>query len=567
MLEIVIHQPGSADGVAKLENGAYLIGSGPECHIRINRPEVSSRHAQMIVHDNRMTVMDLGSRNGTFSGEGVSFYPNEPYDVPVGTVIRVGRAELLVRTAADRKPAPPSAGREAAAEAKLSLPGEGEKEPIPLLKVTGVPERYRAAIREIKRQAHRELLTRLNLKKLAVSGVSQEELTRQAGAMIREILSQLTVPLPPELPLAVLEKELIQEAIGLGPLEYLLERDDITEIMVNGPDQVYVERGGVLYRTDTAFVDNNQVLAAIERIVSPLGRRIDESSPMVDARLPDGSRVNAIIPPLSLTGPTVTIRKFSKKPFTAVDLIRFGSVSPDIIRFLAVCVAVRKNILISGGTGSGKTTLLNVLSSFLPNRERIVTIEDAAELQLHQEHLVRLESRPPNVEGKGAVTIRDLVRNALRMRPDRIVVGECRGGEALDMLQAMNTGHDGSLTTIHANSPRDALSRLETLVLMAGFDLPLRAIREQIASAIHIVVQISRERDGSRKIVNVSEITKMEGDVITMQDLFVFRQTGYDAENRMVGVFEPTGGVPTFLEEISRAKLDLDIRMFNRKER
>lgn len=567
MLEIVIHQPGSADGVAKLENGAYLIGSGPECHIRINRPEVSSRHAQMIVHDNRMTVMDLGSRNGTFSGEGVSFYPNEPYDVPVGTVIRVGRAELLVRTAADRKPAPPSAGREAAAEAKLSLPGEGEKEPIPLLKVTGVPERYRAAIREIKRQAHRELLTRLNLKKLAVSGVSQEELTRQAGAMIREILSQLTVPLPPELPLAVLEKELIQEAIGLGPLEYLLERDDITEIMVNGPDQVYVERGGVLYRTDTAFADNNQVLAAIERIVSPLGRRIDESSPMVDARLPDGSRVNAIIPPLSLTGPTVTIRKFSKKPFTAADLIRFGSVSPDIIRFLAVCVAMRKNILISGGTGSGKTTLLNVLSSFLPNRERIVTIEDAAELQLHQEHLVRLESRPPNVEGKGAVTIRDLVRNALRMRPDRIVVGECRGGEALDMLQAMNTGHDGSLTTIHANSPRDALSRLETLVLMAGFDLPLRAIREQIASAIHIVVQISRERDGSRKIVNVSEITKMEGDVITMQDLFVFRQTGYDAENRMVGVFEPTGGVPTFLEEISRAKLDLDIRMFNRKER
>lgn len=567
MLEIVIHQPGSADGVAKLENGAYLIGSGPECHIRINRPEVSSRHAQMIVHDNRMTVMDLGSRNGTFSGEGVSFYPNEPYDVPVGTVIRVGRAELLVRAVAERKPAPPSAGREAAAEAKLSLPGEGEKEPIPLLKVTGVPERYRAAIREIKRQAHRELLTRLNLKKLAVSGVSQEELTRQAGAMIREILSQLTVPLPPELPLAVLEKELIQEAIGLGPLEYLLERDDITEIMVNGPDQVYVERGGVLYRTDTAFADNNQVLAAIERIVSPLGRRIDESSPMVDARLPDGSRVNAIIPPLSLTGPTVTIRKFSKKPFTADDLIRFGSVSPDIIRFLAVCVAVRKNILISGGTGSGKTTLLNVLSSFLPNRERIVTIEDAAELQLHQEHLVRLESRPPNVEGKGAVTIRDLVRNALRMRPDRIVVGECRGGEALDMLQAMNTGHDGSLTTIHANSPRDALSRLETLVLMAGFDLPLRAIREQIASAIHIVVQISRERDGSRKIVNVSEITKMEGDVITMQDLFVFRQTGYDAENRMVGVFEPTGGVPTFLEEISRAKLDLDIRMFNRKER
>ena len=383
--------------------------------------------------------------------------------------------------------------------------------------------------------------------------------------MVREILSQLTVTLPPELPLSVLERELIQEAVGLGPLEYLIERDDITEIMVNGPDQVFAEKEGVLYRTDTAFADNNQVLSAIERIVAPLGRRIDESSPMVDARLPDGSRVNAIIPPLSLVGPTITIRKFSRKPFEAADLIRFGSVSADIMQFLAVCVAVRKNILISGGTGSGKTTLLNVLSSFLPNRERIVTIEDAAELQLHQEHLVRLESRPPNIEGKGAVTIRDLVRNSLRMRPDRIVVGECRGGEALDMLQAMNTGHDGSLTTIHANSPRDALSRLETLVLMAGFDLPLRAIREQVASAIHIVVQITRERDGSRKIVNVSEITKMEGDVITMQDLFVFRQTGWDGENRITGVFEPTGSVPTFMEEIERAKLDLDIRMFSRK--
>ena len=566
MLEIVIHQPGGTDGVAKLESGAYLVGSGSECHIRIARPEVSSRHAQFIVHDNRLTVMDLGSRNGTFSGEGVSFYPNDPYDVPAGSVIRVGRAEILVRIAAAEPKREPATGasRSPVAAGGPSLPAQ-EKEPIPVLEISGVPERYRAAVREIKRQAHRELLARLNLKKLAVSGVSQEELARQAGAMIREILSQLTVPLPPELPMAVLEKELIQEAIGLGPLEYLLERDDITEIMVNGPDQVYVERGGVLYRTDTSFADNNQVLSAIERIVSPLGRRIDESSPMVDARLPDGSRVNAIIPPLALSGPTVTIRKFSKKPFTASDLIRFGSVSADIVRFLAVCVAVRKNILISGGTGSGKTTLLNVLSSFLPNRERIVTIEDAAELQLHQEHLVRLEARPPNVEGRGAVTIRDLVRNALRMRPDRIVVGECRGGEALDMLQAMNTGHDGSLTTIHANSPRDALSRLETLVLMAGFDLPLRAIREQIASAIHIVVQISRERDGSRKIVNVSEITKMEGDVITMQDLFAFRQTGYDAENRITGVFEPTGGVPTFLEEITRAKLDLDIGMFSRK--
>ena len=296
--------------------------------------------------------MDLGSRNGTFSGEGVSFYPNEPYDVPAGSVIRVGRAEILVRiAAAEPKREPATGASRSPVAAGGSLPAQ-EKEPIPVLEISGVPERYRAAVREIKRQAHRELLARLNLKKLAVSGVSQEELARQAGAMIREILSQLTVPLPPELPMAVLEKELIQEAIGLGPLEYLLERDDITEIMVNGPDQVYVERGGVLYRTDTSFADNNQVLSAIERIVSPLGRRIDESSPMVDARLPDGSRVNAIIPPLSLVGPTITIRKFSKNPLQIDDLVRFGSISYEMADFLNICVKLRKNIIISGGTGS-----------------------------------------------------------------------------------------------------------------------------------------------------------------------------------------------------------------------
>ncbi len=562
MFEIVIHQPGAPDARAELANGAYLIGSGRDCHIRLDRPEISSRHAQLVIHDNRLTVMDLGSRNGTATGDGTPLYPHEPNDLKPGTVLRIGKAELLIRPVPGRTNAravPPASAGEQLQSAELPVPG---REKIPVMTVSGVPARLRPVVQEIKKHAHRELLTRLNLKKLAVSGISSEELAARAREMVREILSQLTIQLPPELPLGVLEKELIQEAIGLGPLEYLIERDDITEIMVNGPDQVYVEKNGVLYRTDTAFADSSQVLAAIERIVSPLGRRIDESSPMVDARLPDGSRVNAIIPPLSLVGPTVTIRKFSRRPFEAADLVRFGSLSPAIVKFLAVCVAVRKNILISGGTGSGKTTLLNVLSSFLPNRERIVTIEDAAELQLRQEHIVRLESRPPNLEGRGAVTIRDLVRNALRMRPDRIVVGECRGGEALDMLQAMNTGHDGSLTTIHANSPRDALSRLETLVLMAGFDLPLRAIREQVASAIHIVVQISRERDGSRKVVNVSEITKMEGDVITMQDLFVFRQTGWDAENRIQGVFEPTGGIPTFMDEIERAKLDLDVSIF-----
>ncbi|MDD3885919.1 MAG: ATPase, T2SS/T4P/T4SS family [Victivallaceae bacterium] len=580
MLELVIHLPDSPDRAAKLSPGAYLVGSGPECHIRLQRPEISARHAQIIVRENGITVMDFGSRNGTFTEDGTSLFANEPYDMPCDTKIRLGKAELRFRRISAKRAentpaappppaAPPAKPIESTAPTQPAAPAAkiSGKENIPLLRVSGVPTELRQVAQEIKKRAHRELLVRLNLKKMALAGASADELAAKARETIREILSQITIELPRGLELSVIERELVQEAIGLGPLEYLIERDDITEIMVNGPDQVFVEKNGELYRTDTAFADNNQVLAAIERIVSPLGRRIDESSPMVDARLPDGSRVNAIIPPLSLGGPSITIRKFSRKPFEAADLVRFGSISPDIMKFLAVCVQVRKNILISGGTGSGKTTLLNVLSSFLPNRERIVTIEDAAELQLHQEHLVRLEARPPNIEGKGAVTIRDLVRNSLRMRPDRIVVGECRGGEALDMLQAMNTGHDGSLTTIHANSARDALARLETLVLMAGFDLPLRAIREQVASAINIVAQISRERDGSRKIVSVSEITKMEGDIITMQDLFVFKQTGWDEHDRIVGEFVPTGSVPSFMDEIRRAKIDLDIGLFdpNRK--
>ena len=555
MIDIIVRLPGSPEAGAALSNGSYLIGAGKECHIRLPRPDISGRHAQLIVNDRSVTVMDMGSSNGTTLGDGTPLYPNQPYHLEGKTnVLRLGRSvELVINV------------REEARKAAVNDDFSVDKGEIPLLELSGIPIRFRPIVQEIKKQAHKELLRRLNLKKMAVSGVSDEELRTQAVTMVKEILGQLTVKLPPELSIEIIEKELVSEAIGLGPLEVMTARDDISEIMVNGPNQIFVEKKGVLYKTDTSFADDNQVLAAIERIVAPLGRRIDESSPMVDARLPDGSRVNAIIPPLSLVGPSITIRKFSKTPLKAGDLVRFGSISPDMVRFLAVCVAVRKNIIISGGTGSGKTTLLNVLSSFLPNRERIVTIEDAAELQLRQEHLVRLESRPPNIEGKGAITIRDLVRNSLRMRPDRIVVGECRGGEALDMLQAMNTGHDGSLTTIHANTPRDALARLETLVLMAGFDLPLRAIREQIASAIHIVVQITRERDGSRKVVNISEITKMEGDIITMQDIFTFRQTGWNAENKIEGVFEPTGSIPTFMEEIERAKLDLDVSMFSKK--
>lgn len=349
---------------------------------------------------------------------------------------------------------------------------------------------------------------------------------------------------------AKLIKEIYNNVIGLGPLEPLLEDPEISEIMVNGPHSVYVERNGKLELSGTTFADNTHVMNVLNRIVSSIGRRIDEASPMVDARLKDGSRVNAIIPPLALNGPTITIRKFSKKPFTASDLIRFGSVSAKMMSFLEACVKGKMNIIVSGGTGSGKTTLLNVLSGFIPDNERIVTIEDAAELQLHQNHVITLESRPANLENAGQVTIRDLVRNALRMRPDRIIVGEVRSGETLDMLQAMNTGHDGSLTTAHANSPRDLMSRLETMVLMSGMEFPVKAIREQISSALNIIVQQSRMKDGSRKIVNITEVVGMEGDTITLQDLFVYRTDGMDPSGKLRGSFVPTGIRPTFADKI-----------------
>jgi pilus assembly protein CpaF len=351
------------------------------------------------------------------------------------------------------------------------------------------------------------------------------------------------------------------EILGYGPIEPLLKDDSVSEIMVNGPRQVYVERGGKLVLSDVNFQDDDHVMRVIDRIVSPLGRRIDESSPMVDARLPDGSRINAVIPPISLVGPTLTIRKFAKDPLTSEDLIRFGTVSREMVTFLKACVEARLNIVVSGGTGSGKTTTLNVLSSFIPDDERIITIENAAELQLRQDHVVTLESRPSNIEGRGEITIRDLVVNSLRMRPDRIVVGECRSGEALDMLQAMNTGHDGSMTTAHANTPRDGLSRLETMCLMAGVDLPVRAIREQISAAVDLIIQQARLKDGTRRVVAVTEVQGMEGDVIVLQDVFVFEQTGVE-NGKIVGRMKPTGIRPKFVEKFEAANIFLPPTIF-----
>ena len=417
----------------------------------------------------------------------------------------------------------------------------------------------------IKAEIHEALAKNVNLldaSKVQGDAAKLADLRSRIAEIAQNIIMQRDSSESAE-SVAQLKEEIVNEALGLGPLEAFMHDPDVTEIMVNGPDSVYIERNGIISPTTTRFVDADSLRLVIERIITPLGRRLDESVPMVDARLPDGSRVNAIIEPLSLSGPTVTIRRFGTRRLTTDDLLAKQSANRQILDFLKACVESRLNIVISGGTGSGKTTFLNILSSYLPQRERIVTIEDAAELCLNQPHVVRLESRPPNLEGTGQITIRDLVRNALRMRPDRIVVGECRGAEALDMLQAMNTGHDGSLTTIHANSARDSLSRIETMVLMAGFDLPVRAIREQVSSAINVVIQTARLRDGSRKVVSISEIVGMEGDVVTMQEIVRFVQRGVDTDGRVRGEFEYTGVQPMALKRFEEYGVQFDARTFS----
>ncbi len=415
------------------------------------------------------------------------------------------------------------------------------------------------AFAEAKYRIHERLLKEMDLDKVQQKqGPELRKAVEEAAAMM---LTSLEMPISRS-ERQRLAREVADEILGLGPLEPLLADPTITEIMVNGPREVYVERSGLLHLTDAVFRDEAHIMRIIDRIVSPLGRRIDESSPMVDARLPDGSRVNAVIPPLAVDSPTVTIRRFSRDPLTVEKLIDFGTLTPEIATFLKACVEARINMIVAGGTGSGKTTLLNILSGFIPARERIVTIEDPCELQLRQPHVVRLETRPANIEGKGEVTQRQLVKNALRMRPDRIIVGEVRTGEAFDMLQAMNTGHDGSLTTAHANTPRDALSRIENMVLMANLDLPVRAIREQIASAVNMIVQVARLRDGSRRVTHVTEVVGMEGDMITLQDIFLFRQQGVNQQGRVIGALMPTGLRPRCIEKFEQDGIFLPPDLF-----
>ena len=432
--------------------------------------------------------------------------------------------------------------------------GAGAGAPAPRL-VTQLPARE--SFRDVKFRIQNRVIQELDPK---LDLTNQVEVRRQIEEIFSRVIDEEGLALTRAERVRMLE-QITDEIIGLGPMEPLLRDDSVSEVMVNGPRQVYIERAGKLELTNVVFQNDDHVMRIIDRIIAPIGRRVDESSPMVDARLTDGSRVNAIIPPLSLVGPVITIRKFAASPFTTDDLIRFGTSTPEMFEFLRACVEARLNIFVSGGTGSGKTTTLNVLSGFIPNDERIVTIEDAAELQLRQEHVITLESRPPNIEGKGAIPIRELVRNSLRMRPDRIVVGECRSGEALDMLQAMNTGHDGSLSTGHANTPRDMLSRLETMVLMAGIDLPVRAIREQIASAVDLIVHQSRLKDGTRKIVNITEVQGMEGDTIVMQDVFVFEQSGV-IDGKIQGKLKPTGIRPKFVEQFETMGIHLPNGIF-----
>ena len=539
-------------------NTVLLLGRHSKCDIVLPGTGISREHARLISGNGQVFIEDLNSTAGTMlNGTRI----NEMMPLTADDIVQI--AEYKITLVGQDKPEAVSVPQERpavqeASPAKHSTPSNDFKKEFANATVLYEPE-----IMALTRSIHEDILEKLNLSESALKEVKKADLRPKLESCLDLTLKERRHEIPVKIPMPLFRQALLDELLGFGPLSPLLRSPIISEIMINGPNVVFVESGGKLFDSGIRFFNEQHLLSIIQRIVEPLGRHVDDASPMVDARLPDGSRVNAIIPPLALHGAALTVRKFADKKLTTDDLINFGSMTKEMALFLEEAVRARKNILVSGGTGSGKTTLLNVLSLFIPEDERVITIEDSAELKLNHPNLVSLESRPANIEGKGKITIRDLVINTLRMRPDRIIVGECRGAEALDMLQAMNTGHDGSLTTAHANNPRDVLTRLENMVMMAGFELPSTAIREQIASALDLIVQQTRLVDGSRKIVKITEVTGREGNQILLQDIFTFEQTGLDTSGKVQGYHTATGNIPVFIDELRKSgRLNLDMSVF-----
>ena len=548
------------------EKSSWLIGRDPNCDIVLKASQISRRHAMISLEDGEFFIEDCNSSLGVFVNESKI---TEKTKIAVGNLIRLCSYELLLSFEDVEEEESPDESEQTVMISDIQkFRGaffnqgrfQSEYKSVNLL--------YTDEMMKLKKRIHEKILSEMNLPAIHVRDLAKAETRVRLDRVLTRVMREFWHEIPRNISPEIFKEGIVDELINYGPISPLLRADDITEVMINGPDLIFVEHEGKLFETGIRFFNEQHLLSVIQRIVEPLGRHIDEASPMVDARLPDGSRVNAIIPPLAIDGALVTIRKFAKNKLTTEDLIDYGSLTDEMAQFLSFAVKYKQNIIISGGTGSGKTTLLNVLSQFIPLDERLVTIEDSAELKLTHRNLARLESRTANIEGKGKVSIRDLLVNALRMRPDRIIIGECRSGEALDMLQAMNTGHDGALTTVHANSPRDSLSRLENMVLMAGVELPVSSIREQVASAINFVVQQSRLGDGSRKITQVTEITGREGNTILMQDIFVWKQEGVDENGKFYGHFEATGHIPKFVSALrERGILDIDMSLFAKGEK
>ncbi len=609
MFLITLAEKGGGSQQLQFEKSEVTIGRLAGNDIVLAKGNVSKYHSRIVAKDGKFILVDMKSTNGTYVNgkkiaapqvirptdkiyigdyiinvEGGARGPEtragpdempEANGIPYETANGVTNGGEPAEAGYEEQEAAPEEDEPSAPAAQTNPPAPRETRAAP---PTRMPASMAAALArqkkrsdprverytKLQKEIHDRLIEYLDLRRMDMDRLGDEELWRRTEKAIKDIIDQMEADgeLPNDVNREGLLTDVLNEALGLGPLEAFLANEEISEIMVNHANQIYIERKGRITLSEKIFSSNQAVLGVIERIVAPIGRRIDESSPLVDARLKDGSRVNAIIPPLALKGPCITIRKFKKDALRIEDLIRYKTITPQMAEFLEMCVKARKNVVISGGTGSGKTTTLNIISSFIPDSERIITVEDAAELQLPQDHWVQLESRPPNLEGKGSITIRDLVKNCLRMRPDRIVVGECRSGETLDMLQAMNTGHDGSLTTLHANTPRDALARLETMVLMAGMDLPVKAIREQIASAIQIIVQQTRFSDGSRKVCFITEISGMEVDIVTLQDIFYFKQDGFTEDGKIKGRFVASGFVPKFYDDLQRRGIPVNMSIF-----